>query len=199
MKRWGPRPITDIMPEEVAAAIRAIVKRGAPYQAHNAFGYLRRLFNWAIGTHRIRNPDASPVERLSPKDLIGKREARERTLSDDELRAVWNAAGAMGYPYGPVIPVADPDRPARTRSCATCAGRRSNFDKRLWTIPAERMKGEPGRMRYRWRVGGRPARGAARVGRRRIRLHHDRAEQSRSTASRKAKTRIDKLSGVAAG
>jgi len=50
VKRWGGRPITDIMPEEVAAAIRAIVKRGAPYQAHNALGYIRRLFNWAIGT-----------------------------------------------------------------------------------------------------------------------------------------------------
>ena len=33
VKRWGARPIIDIMPEEIAAAIRAIVKRGAPYQA----------------------------------------------------------------------------------------------------------------------------------------------------------------------
>jgi hypothetical protein len=90
------------MPEEVATAIRAIVKRGAPYQAHNAFGYLRRLFNWAIGTHQFGIP-TSPVERLSPKDLIGRREARERTLSDDELRAVWNAAGVIGYPYGYVF------------------------------------------------------------------------------------------------
>ena len=30
-----------------------IVKRGAPYQAHNALGYIRRLFNWAIGTHEF--------------------------------------------------------------------------------------------------------------------------------------------------
>src|SRR6266478_4032600 len=44
------RPVTEIAPQEVSAAIRAIVKRGAPYQAHNAFGYLRKLFNWAIGT-----------------------------------------------------------------------------------------------------------------------------------------------------
>jgi hypothetical protein len=36
VKRWGARPVTDIMPEEVAAAVRAIVKRGAPYQAPNA-------------------------------------------------------------------------------------------------------------------------------------------------------------------
>jgi hypothetical protein len=39
VKRWGKRPAADILPEEVASAIGAIVKRGAPYQAHNAFGY----------------------------------------------------------------------------------------------------------------------------------------------------------------
>src|SRR3954451_18765668 len=33
VKRWGARPATEILPEEVAAAIRAIVRRGAPYQA----------------------------------------------------------------------------------------------------------------------------------------------------------------------
>ncbi len=92
VKRWRDRPVTDILPEEAAAAIRDIVKRGAPYQAHNALGYLRRLFNWAIGTHEF-GITASPIERLSPKDLIGKREPRERVLLDPELAAIWSAAG----------------------------------------------------------------------------------------------------------
>jgi hypothetical protein len=102
VKRWGARPITDILPEEVAAVIRAIVNRGSPYQAHNALGYIRRLFNWAISTHEF-GIASSPVERLKPKDLIGRREVRDRVLSNDELRAVWEAAGRMGYPYGPVF------------------------------------------------------------------------------------------------
>jgi integrase len=139
VKRWGPRPITDIMPEEVAAAIRAIVKRGAPYQAHNAFGYLRRLFNWAIGTHEF-GIQVSPVERLSPGDLIGKREARERTLSDDELRAVWNAAGSMGYPYGELFRTLILTG-QREREVADMSWFEVDLDKKLWTIPAQRMKG----------------------------------------------------------
>jgi integrase len=102
VKRWGPRPAADIMPEEVAAAIRAIVKRGAPYQAHNALGYIRTLYNWAIGTHEF-GITSSPVERLKPTALIGERKARDRTLSNDELRAVWEATSEMGYPYGPVF------------------------------------------------------------------------------------------------
>jgi integrase len=139
VRRWGPRPITDIMPEEVAAAIRAIVKRGAPYQAHNAFGYLRRLFNWAIGTHQF-GIQASPVERLSPKDLIGKREARERTLSDDELRAVWTATTATGYPYGHVFRLLILTG-QREREVADMHWSEVDIEKALWTIPAKRMKG----------------------------------------------------------
>jgi hypothetical protein len=88
--KWGKWPITDITPEQVAAAIRAIVKRGAPYQANNAFGYLRRLFSWAIGTHQF-GVTVSPCERLKPANLVGKLETRERVLTDTELRAVWNA------------------------------------------------------------------------------------------------------------
>jgi integrase len=162
VKRWGTRPITDILPEEAAAAIRAIVKRNAPYQAHNAFGYLRRLFNWAIGTHEF-GITASPIERLSPKDLIGKREARERTLTDAELLAIWQSAGGrldagvitearrrnrpkdaaqpIGYPYGPLFRLLILTG-QREREVADMTWSEIDFDRALWTIPASRMKGD---------------------------------------------------------
>jgi integrase len=140
VKRWGPRPVTDIMPEEVATAIRAIVKRGAPYQAHNAFGYIRRLFNWAIGTHEF-GIRTSPVEQLQPKDLIGKRKPRKRTLSDDELRVVWEAAGEMGYPYGPLFRLLILNG-QRESQVAHMRWPEVNFNKQLWTVSAEHMKGD---------------------------------------------------------
>jgi integrase len=139
IKRWGSRPITDILPEEVAAAIRAIVRRGAPYQAHNALGYIRRLFNWAIGTHEF-GIDASPVERLKPGDLIGKREARDRVLTDAELRAVWDAAENMGYPYGPCIRLLILTG-QRENEVADMRWSEVDFSKRLLTIASQRMKG----------------------------------------------------------
>jgi integrase len=139
IKRWGARPATDIMPEEVAAAIRAIVKRGSPYQAHNALGYIRTLYNWAIGTHQF-GIAASPVERLKPKALIGERKARERILTDGELRAVWDAAEAMGYPYGPLFQLLTLTG-QRLREIADMSWPEVALDKRLLTIPAGRMKG----------------------------------------------------------
>jgi len=140
VERWEVRPITDIAPEEVASAIRAIVQRGAPYQAHNAFGYIRRLFNWAIGTHEF-GIEISPVERLQPKDLIGKRRRRQRTLSDGELRIVWQAAGEMGYPYGPFFRLLILNG-QRESQVAHMRRAEVDFEKRLWLAPPANVKGD---------------------------------------------------------
>lgn len=139
VKPWGSRPVTDIRPEDAAAAIRAIVDRGAPYGAHNAFAYLRRLFRWALGVHEF-GLAASPLERLSPRDLIGAREARERILTDAELRAVWGATDAMGYPFGPFVRMLILTG-QREREVADMTWSEAEFEKRLWTVPAARMKG----------------------------------------------------------
>jgi integrase len=140
VRRWGARPATEIMPEEVAAAIRAIVKRGAPYQAHNAFSLLRLLFRWAIGTGEY-GIDAAPTERLQPSKLIGKLELRDRVLTDGELCRVWEGAGEMGYPYGPLIRLLILTG-LREREVANAAWSEIDLRQRLWVIPASRMKGD---------------------------------------------------------
>jgi len=137
--RWGARPIADVTPQDVATAIKAIVARGARYQAHNAFGYLRRMFNWSIGTQEF-GLIGSPLERLRPGDLIGKREARDRVLRDPELRIAWEAAGELGYPYGPLVRLLILTG-QRVSEVSDMTWPEVDFDNRLWTIPAARMKG----------------------------------------------------------
>jgi integrase len=144
VRRWAGRPITDIAPIEVSAAILAIVKRGAPYQARNSFSLLRLLFNWAIGQGSY-GIDASPLERLSVKALCGASEARERILTDAELRAVWNATGEMGFPYGPCFRMLILTG-AREREIADMSwgevGEIEDVDKAMLTIPAARTKSD---------------------------------------------------------
>ncbi len=137
-KRWGARPITDITPLEVATAIRAIVARGAPYQAHNALGYLKTMFNWAIGTG-LYGLQSSPTERLKPAKLIGKREARSRVLSDTELRQVWEAAGGLGYPYDTLLRMLVLTG-QRVSEVSEMSWHEVDFEKALWMIPLARMK-----------------------------------------------------------
>jgi integrase len=84
--------------------------------------------------------EVSPVERLKPSDLIGKREARDRVLSDAELRAIWDAAESMGYPYGPLIRLLILTG-QREREIAGMRWSEVDFSKQLLTIAAARMKG----------------------------------------------------------
>jgi integrase len=140
ISRWPDRLASEITPKEAAEAIRAIAQRGAPYQAYNAFGWLRRLYNWAIssGEHGLQT---SPVARLSAADIIGiRRESRSRTLNDEELQTVWRLAGTMGYPYGPLFQLLIVTG-QREREVADATWDEFDFKERLWTIPKERMKG----------------------------------------------------------
>lgn len=162
VKRWGMRPAADILPEEAAAAIRAIVKRGTPAQARGAFEWLRLLFRWAIGTGEF-GLTVSPMANLSSTALIGKKLARDRVLLDDELRAVWNACGGpggeqalaearrrgvtrdanakLGYPYGPLFRLMILTG-QREREVAGARWSEIDLDKATWLIPTARMKSD---------------------------------------------------------
>lgn len=136
ISRWATRPITEISRRDVVDAIETIAAR-APYQAHNVFGHLRGLYNWAIG--RDYGLENSPCDRLKPADLCGRKESRTRVLNDDELRSLWNAADALGYPYGPLIRLLAITG-QRKSEVAEARWREIDLPNRLWTIPAERMK-----------------------------------------------------------
>jgi integrase len=139
VKRWGIRPVTDIQPDEIAAAIRIIAKR-AEAQAHNSLGHIRRLYSWAQGTHQF-GITASPVAGLRPADLIGKRVVRNRVLKDSELRAVWEAASAIGYPSGDIVRLLILSA-QRLNEIASLTWREIDLDERLIVISAARMKGD---------------------------------------------------------
>jgi integrase len=135
---WGHRPITDISAGEVRAVVKRVADEGKIYQADNLFGYGRRLFNWAID-QQVYGLEASPCDRLKPRSIVGERAPRTRILTDREIRAFWNAAGQLGYPYGPVYRLL---LLTGQRRSEVGDARWSEFDleARLWRIPASRMK-----------------------------------------------------------
>jgi integrase len=138
VKPWASRPITEIGADDVKRVIREAVGRGATYQAFQDFALVRRLFNWAIGTDDY-GLEANPCQRLNTKDLIGERYARDRTLTDDELRAFWRATDRLGYPFGPLYRLL-----ALTglRLGEACGAHWDEIDLKggKWKIPAARMK-----------------------------------------------------------
>jgi len=137
---WGRRPVTEITAADVRDIVKAAKDRGAPYQAHNLLTTARRLFAWSID-QQIYGIETSPCERLKPKAIIGKKVFRTRILDDTELHAFWRATRHLGYPYGPLFRML-----ALTgqRKSEVAEARWSEIDlaKKLWTIPAERMKAD---------------------------------------------------------
>jgi integrase len=136
--RWGKRPIREIERRDVIEVLDAIVKRDAPYAAHNALAHLRSMFNWACERHDL---ETSPCDRIKPSRIIGSKEFRQRVLSDDELRAFWRATGRMGYPFGNLLRMLLLTGQRRDE-CAGARWREFDLSRKLWTVPPERFKSE---------------------------------------------------------
>jgi integrase len=117
--------------------ISEAVDRDAPYSAFKLFALIRRLFNWAIGTDEF-GIEVNPCRRLNTRDLIGERHARERTLTDDELRALWRVT-RRGYPYAPLYRLLLLTGVRMNEACGARWGE-FDFERKEWTIPPERMK-----------------------------------------------------------
>src|SRR5262249_49692952 len=115
-----------------------IVDRGAVYQAHNLLGHVRALFNWAIA-RGIYGLDRSPCDRLRPSAVIGKKLARQRVLDDNELRVFWRVTHEIGYPYGQLFRMLALTG-QRKSEVAEARWSEIDLERKLWTIPAQRMK-----------------------------------------------------------
>jgi integrase len=128
---FGERPIGDIRRSEIVRLIDDVADRNGPRAAGVMYAYLGKVMNW----HARRDDDfRSPLVRGMAKS--GNR-ARDRILTDDEIRAVWIGAGDFGA-FGRLV-----------RFLLLTAVRRNEAARMtltevrdgIWTIPAERMKG----------------------------------------------------------
>jgi integrase len=94
---WSHRLIADIGRRDVLDVIDAIVDRGSPICACRVHAHLHRLFKWSVGRGIINSNPMADMPRPASATK------RERVLSDDELRAVWQASKQLGWPFGTAI------------------------------------------------------------------------------------------------
>jgi integrase len=110
-------------------------KKGFAAQVNRVRSQLVAAFNWAIEREWLEtNPAAATKKRKVEA-------ARERVLTDDELRAVWRAADALGKPSGPFIKMLI--LTGQRRDEIRCMSWREIDEKAgVWTLPAARNKGK---------------------------------------------------------
>jgi integrase len=137
LPKWGGLAVTDITESHVRDLVKAKA-RDYEAMARNLLALIRRIFNWAID-QRAYGLEHSPCARLKPNKLVGEQAARTRILCNDEMRALWRAAEAMGGAYGAFYRMLLLTG-QRRNEVAGARWAEIDLKEKLWTIPAERMK-----------------------------------------------------------
>lgn len=129
--------LAELHKREVNRVTDPILKRGCPVEAARCFEDLRACFRWACGDRSYL--EGNPMEGMSPP---GKAKARERALSDEEIRALWRGL-AEALPRSKAVQTIIKLCFVTGQRVGEVSGmRRSELDfkKRLWTVPGARTK-----------------------------------------------------------
>jgi len=110
--------------------VRALDKiKATPSEQKHAFVAIRTMMNWCCKRGHLDNSRVPP--------LTFKATPRDRVLTAEELRAVWQRAETYGYPFGPIVRLLI--LTGQRRGEVTNL-RRSWFEDDAITFPAEIMK-----------------------------------------------------------
>jgi integrase len=139
--RWRDRPVTEI----TRADVRALLKREAATSessAHQTFAYLRTLFSWAIDEEIVPGLVTSPCDRIKPAKTIGERKARQRVLTDNEVKLIWRASEGSPLEVYPFMPFIRLLLILGCRRGELAAATRGEIDlgKGTWALTGERTK-----------------------------------------------------------
>lgn len=97
MPTLGHKPIRDVTWADVRFLLDDLVAQDKPGTAREVRKHLSRLLSWAADRGLI---DVHPMAGRKVSDL--QREEAGRSLSLEEARAVYIAAGDLSYPFGPL-------------------------------------------------------------------------------------------------
>jgi integrase len=129
---FGHRPISDIKRTDLVRLLDKIEDENGPVQADRTLATIRQIMNW----YASRSDDfRSPIVKGMARTKASER-ARERTLSDDELRAVWKQAERNGV-FGAFIRFILLTAARRTEASGMAW---TEIDGSDWTLPAARNK-----------------------------------------------------------
>jgi integrase len=130
---WGKRQIMEITRADVNQLLDKIEDASGAPMATAVLAQVRKMFNWvATRDDKFNSPIVRGMARTSPKKM-----ARDRVLSDDEIRTLWNALEASSAPFKQLVRFLLLTAQRREEVAQT---RHSELVGDLWTIPAERYK-----------------------------------------------------------
>jgi len=152
MPVWQELAITEITDLQISALVKAKGRKknlpkakgsGGKAIARSLLALIKRFFRWVVAQPEY-GLSVSPCANLTATNILGDSPSPNiRTLSDDEMFALWRAAGRMPYPAGAVYRLLCLTA-LRLNEVVDAAWAEFNLREGIWTIPAARMKGKDG-------------------------------------------------------
>ncbi len=131
----GNRPIKEIRRGDIHTLIDNVIADVGPGAGREVLKHTHHLLDFAYDREYITS---NPAHKLKRKDLKTNGDAG-RALGDEELRAIWKAAEAIGYPYGPWIKLLILTG-ARRGDWANASRVEIDNEQHVLSIPASRYK-----------------------------------------------------------
>jgi integrase len=130
---WGNRATASISKVDVRHLVKGIHRRGAAVMANRTLSVVKRLFAYAVENDLV---EFHPCPTMKPLTV---EQSRHRTLSDAELVEVWQAADALGWPFGEAVKLMILSG-QRREEVGGMAKAEIDRAKGLWSLPPERTK-----------------------------------------------------------
>ncbi len=129
--------VRTVTRQDVADAVRSRAKL-APVSANRQLAYANAFFNWCLEEELIEQNPARKVRKPT------REVSRDRYHSVGELSEIWQAAGTIGYPFGPLYKLLIA-LPMRREELAGLLASELNFGLgdqlgATWTLPSSRTK-----------------------------------------------------------
>jgi len=134
---WSDRPLSKITRRDVLDVLDVLLERGAEVMANRTLAYLSMLFGWALHREIIESDPTDSIKKP------GVEQSRERVLTLDEMRAIWQATEPTETRKGDLFDSIVKVLMLTGQRRDEVAGMRwaeVDLDGATWTLPADRTK-----------------------------------------------------------
>lgn len=130
---FGNKAVHDVTRQDVLRLLDKIAARGSGTMANRTLAHVRKFFRWCQERDLIDSSPAAALGKPAPET------ARDRVLTEEEIRTVWDACRKEGYPYGILVRLCLVTA-QRLGEVSAMRWRDIDLEKNLWILPREATK-----------------------------------------------------------
>ena len=127
----GSKPVSAVKRGDIRAILVQLINEGKGPSANRAFAHMRKFFSWLVEGDYLKN---SPADHITKPY---KERKRERVLSDQEIKAIWDASKVLSRPYRAWLQLS---LLCGQREMETACIKRSKIEEGLWFLTSNETK-----------------------------------------------------------